>query len=155
MDALFAVQRRPNRSPSAFVASGVMHAITCILVIGVWRHSAQPSSARPTESLPSGLVWLNESGPGGGGGGGGNRRSAPPRQARMPGRDESTVPAAPSATDSTEQTKPELPVQRLDISVRAFAASDLMLPGILEKPGTRFGQPVPVVVTIQLGFSIH
>lgn len=133
MHALFAAQRRPKRSPSAFVASGVVHAILCILLISFWRNSAPPGSTERTESLPSDLVWLGESGPGGGGGGGGNRRSDPPRQAEMPGRDRVTVPVArPAATSIPDKGEPASSVQRLDIPVRAFAASDLMLPGVLE-----------------------
>ena len=88
------------------------------------------------DETPSGIIWLNQPGPGGGGGGGGNQMKEPPRQAELPGKSKITIPVAkPAAITPPNETKPEpQPVQELTIPAQTLASNQQDISGALLAP---------------------
>jgi protein TonB len=90
-----------------------------------------PGDAKCTQ-----LVWINETGPGGGGGGGGNQKPDPPRQAKRPGHDATTIPVADSRTSNPAEPMPREvePKQGPIIPVLSQASSLESMPGSITAP---------------------
>ena len=90
----FLFEQPEKRIGPAALASFAYHIVMVAVLLWAIRYTAN----RTTEAavLPehpnSGIIWLNQLGPGGGGGGGGNRMKEPPRKAELPGKDKLTVP---------------------------------------------------------------
>jgi TonB family protein len=121
----------------AFAASLVSHiAMVAVLLLAMRvGRGPVPRIVVESEHTTPRMVWLQEPGPGGGGGGGGNRMKDPPRQAKLPGQDTVTVPAAkPRGLDSGPTIDEQPPVPRLIIPVATLAASTELLPGAIQAP---------------------
>lgn len=129
-----------RRFGPALAVSFACHAVMALLSLLASRygsHSSSITEVRPTP-VRTEVVWLSAAGPGGGGGGGGNRMQEPPRQVKLPGVDQITVPVATPVALSTptEKTAEPNPVERLTIQARRLASSNESLIGaIASSPG--------------------
>jgi periplasmic protein TonB len=137
-DIPFLFERYDKRMSQAFVVSFACHAAMVVMMMVAIRYGASGASTEaslPRESI-SGLVWLNEPGPGGGGGGGGNRMPDPPRLAELPGKDKLTVPVMKAAKLENPQTAKDEPdpLERLNIPARTLAAGVESLVGAIDGP---------------------
>ena len=121
----------------AFVASLASHIALVAVLLLAMRAGKEPLArvAVQSEAPMPRMVWLGERGPGGGGGGGGEGTKDPPRQAKLPGHDTVTVPAArPRSLNSAPTTDEHPPVPQLIIPVATLAASTELLPGAIQAP---------------------
>jgi protein TonB len=119
---------------SALTVSFAFHLALFSALVFVMRRDAHApdSSARAVEEPLPRMVWLNAPGPGGGGGGGGNEMKEPPRPAQLPGRDTTTMPAAPPrAVDLARPATTEPPpIPQLEVPVATLASATDALPQI-------------------------
>jgi protein TonB len=110
-------------------------AIVAVLLLAMRAGKGSVGIAVQSEPPMPRMVWLPEPGPGGGGGGGGKSEKDPPRQAKLPGHDTVTVPAArPRSLNSAPATDEQPPVPQLVIPVATLAASTELLPGAIQAP---------------------
>lgn len=129
--------RLPRRSlsvPSRVAVAGLVHVVIGVLLLALPSPSPpDPSSetAEGREASPTRLVFVAppDAPRGGGGGGGGNERPGPVRQARMPGRDLVTVPAArPRSPELT--APPSQADQQLALDARPLASGQTYIAGL-------------------------
>jgi protein TonB len=140
-DDLFLLQSGNRGHSSAFVISVALHASLGFLLL--WfgssaRHPAAEPAVASSKDTQRQIVWIAQPGPEGGGGGGGNRMSDPPRQAKLPGQDQRTVPVTPPVVvDSIEQPKVDPnPVAQLNIPALTLASATESLIGVLDQSPT-------------------
>jgi len=133
----FLFEQPEKRIGPAALASFAYHIVMVAVLLWAIRYTAN----RTTEAavLPehpnSGIIWLNQLGPGGGGGGGGNRMKEPPRKAELPGKDKLTVPVVkqPAVTPQIAKNEPN-PVEQLNIPAKITASAADSLPGAIDAP---------------------
>jgi len=121
----------------AFAVSLASHMATVAVLLLAMHFGKGPVGRVVVQSEPPmpRMVWLPQPGPGGGSGGGGDHSQDPPRQAKLPGHDTITVPAArPRSLNPAPTTDEQPPVPQLIIPVATLAASTELLPGAIEAP---------------------
>src|SRR6476659_9052637 len=81
-----------QRFGGAFSVSLLTHVAGLLLILFVMSLPTTPApQTRPPFAMPTGIVWLDQKGPGGGGGGGGNKMPEPRRKAELSGKEQITV----------------------------------------------------------------
>jgi TonB family protein len=131
VDVPFSFERQQSRV--GITASLLSHAVMALIAVAIMRYApeAQPSGDITPITLPDGLVFVPEEGPGGGGGGGGNERPEPPKQVELPGKEKVSVPVQPEPDPEPERPKedPPEPPEPLTIPAKTMASATQMLPG--------------------------
>src|SRR5439155_1171931 len=151
VEVAFLFEQPEKRIAPAFAGSLVSHAAFGLLALFLVRYgsTASTTAALLPEQPNVNITWLNQPGPGGGGGGGGNRMKEPPRKAELPGKDKITVPVSKA---------PKLEVQEIRSLDPTFGLDQQAVTAARKwrfAPGTRLGEAVSVLITIELTFTLR
>ncbi len=134
----FLFEQQSKRLGISVVLSFLFDAAFLAFLVFLSRLPVKTGFTLVAERPPSGIVWLNEPGPGGGGGGGGNQMKEPPKKAELPGKDKISVPVSkPVELEIPKETKDEQePVQELTIPALTLASDTQNTPGVIDSlPG--------------------
>jgi len=121
-----------QRFGGAFSVSLLTHVAGLLLILFVMSLPAPAPQPRPPFAMPTGIVWLDQKGPGGGGGGGGNKMPDPPKKAELSGKEKITVPVAkPTPVQPTPPKEQPKPAEQLTIPAQTMASGVTELPGAI------------------------
>jgi TonB family protein len=135
-------------SPTRVLSGTLVHvlAVAALLLVVRLVPDRVYSTILP-ERMPAALVYLVDPGPGGGGGGG-DKSPEPPPPAELKGPDQTTVQRDGWVTDVRVIRSLD---QSFGLDMKAIEAARKWE----FYPGTRFGEPVPVLVNIELTFNLR
>jgi len=121
-----------QRFGGAFSVSMLTHVAGLLLILFVMSLPTPAPQPRPPFAMPTGIVWLDQKGPGGGGGGGGNKMPDPPKKAELSGKEKITVPVAkPAPVQPTPPKEQPKPAEQLTIPAQTMASGVTELPGAI------------------------
>ena len=115
-----------------------------VLMWMAYTGALQPSQEAAPDTAATRIVWVPMAGPNGGGGG-----------RRVPARPQ-PLPDPPQAARTPDATAPALVITPLQpAQLQDTAEPQPLLPVNLFRPGTRGGEPVPVLVSFEIAFNIR